>query len=183
MNKFKYLAAFTVPVLTCWMLFSEGWWTFISLMFYFCVIPLFELVLPTLKENLTEAERLKQKNDPWFDVLLYVMVPVQLALIVLFLFQIQTEINTVTLVGKIIAMGIMNGVIAINVGHELGHRRKQFEVILGEILLASSLESHFLPYHNRGHHANVATPKDPATARRNEPLYFFLDPFPLWKLF
>ena len=44
---------------------------------------------------------------------------------------------------------------------------------LGDILLLTSLENHFVPYHNRGHHTNVATPGDPATARLNEPLYFF----------
>jgi alkane 1-monooxygenase len=39
--------------------------------------------------------------------------------------------------------------------------------------LTTSLENHFLPYHNRGHHHNVATPEDPATARKNEPVYLF----------
>jgi alkane 1-monooxygenase len=44
---------------------------------------------------------------------------------------------------------------------------------LGEIALLISLENHFLPYHNLGHHRNVATPEDPATARLNEPVYTF----------
>ncbi len=35
------------------------------------------------------------------------------------------------------------------------------------------LNTHFLPYHNGGHHYNVATPNDAATARKNEILYFF----------
>ena len=35
--------------------------------------------------------------------------------------------------------------------------------------LLTSLETHFLPYHNSGHHYNVATPKDPATAKKGEP--------------
>jgi alkane 1-monooxygenase len=39
--------------------------------------------------------------------------------------------------------------------------------------LLSSLENHFLPYHNRGHHTNVGTPSDPATARKNELVYLF----------
>ena len=67
----------------------------------------------------------------------------------------------------------MCGIIGINLGHELGHRQQAFERLLGELLLLSSLENHFLPYHNRGHHANVATPKDPATARKNEWLFVF----------
>jgi alkane 1-monooxygenase len=70
-------------------------------------------------------------------------------------------------------MGIMCGVIGINVGHELGHRSGRLEQFFGELLLLSSLENHFLPYHNRGHHTNVATPQDPATARKNEAVYVF----------
>jgi alkane 1-monooxygenase len=45
--------------------------------------------------------------------------------------------------------------------------------LIGEVLLLSSLENHFLPYHNRGHHHNVGTPNDPATARKNELLFIF----------
>jgi alkane 1-monooxygenase len=39
--------------------------------------------------------------------------------------------------------------------------------------LLTSLETHFLPYHNSGHHYNVATPKDPATARKGELVFTF----------
>jgi alkane 1-monooxygenase len=77
------------------------------------------------------------------------------------------------LAGKIVSMGIMCGVIGINLGHELGHRLNKVEQLIGEVLLLSSLENHFLPYHNRGHHHNVGTPNDPATARKNELLFIF----------
>jgi alkane 1-monooxygenase len=70
-------------------------------------------------------------------------------------------------------MGIMCGVIGINVGHELGHRNNRFDELLGEILLLTSLNTHFLPYHNGGHHYNVATPRDAATARKNEWIFTF----------
>ena len=32
---------------------------------------------------------------------------------------------------------------------------------------------HFFIEHNKGHHKHVATPQDPSSARRGEPLYFF----------
>ena len=63
--------------------------------------------------------------------------------------------------------------LGINIGHELGHRSNRFERFIGELLLLSSLENHFLPYHNRGHHTNVGTKSDPATARRDEWLFVF----------
>ncbi len=67
----------------------------------------------------------------------------------------------------------MCGILGINVGHELGHRTNRFQQFLGEILLLTSLETHFLRYHNSGHHYNVATPKDPATARKGELVFTF----------
>lgn len=67
----------------------------------------------------------------------------------------------------------MCGVFGINLGHELGHRSNRAEQFLGEILLLTSLENHFLPYHNYCHHKHVATPNDPATARKGESVYAF----------
>jgi alkane 1-monooxygenase len=37
----------------------------------------------------------------------------------------------------------------------------------------TSLYMHFFIEHNKGHHKNVATQEDPASARYNEPIYFF----------
>jgi alkane 1-monooxygenase len=71
------------------------------------------------------------------------------------------------------AMGLMCGVMGINIGHELGHRTSRREQFLGEILLLTSLNTHFLPYHNEGHHREVATPDDPATAKKGQWLFVF----------
>ncbi len=70
-------------------------------------------------------------------------------------------------------MGMMCGVFGINIEHELGHRKSQMEQLLAEISLLSSLDTHFLPYHNSGHHKNAATKFDSATALRGEILFFF----------
>ena len=83
------------------------------------------------------------------------------------------NLTALELIGRVFGMGLMCGTLGINVGHELGHRNNRFDEFLGEILLLSSLNTHFLPYHNAGHHLNVATPKDAATARKSELLYSF----------
>jgi len=141
---------------------------------YFGLLPLLELLLPPASQNINEMERERLEQDRFFDRLLYLTVPVQLATLLFFLFQIQEPgLNTADTVGRILSMGLMCGVFGINVGHELGHRKPGLAHFLGEVMLLTSLENHFTPYHNRGHHANVATPKDPATARRNEPVFFF----------
>jgi len=94
--------------------------------------------------------------------------------LIFFFYSIQEpNLTNSEIFGRIFGMGIMCGVIGINVGHELGHRNNRLDEFIGEILLLTSLNTHFLPYHNGGHHYNVATPKDAATARKNEILFTF----------
>ena len=174
MKKFKYLAVFSLPLTVFIALMSYGWVSYLPLLVFFGLVPLLELFFPPDSKNMDEHERVLAEKDSFYDYMLYLTVPVQVATLIFFLFQIQEPgLNTTTFVGRILSMGLMCGVIGINVGHELGHRRPGLAHFLGEILMLTSLENHFIPYHNIGHHLNVATPKDPATARRNEPVYLF----------
>ncbi|WP_241384812.1 alkane 1-monooxygenase [Rhodococcus sp. CH91] len=70
-------------------------------------------------------------------------------------------------------LGIVGGV-GINAAHELGHKRTTIERRLAKVALAQSFYGHFYVEHNRGHHARVATPDDPATARMGESYWSFL---------
>ncbi len=70
-------------------------------------------------------------------------------------------------------MGLMCGTYGINVGHELGHRRKKSERALAKISLLSSQYMHFFIEHNRGHHHRVSTEEDPASARYGETIFGF----------
>lgn len=141
---------------------------------FFGFVPALELLFRPNSENFSKEEEEAEKENKAYTYILYAMVPVQLAYLFYFFMVIQdTGLTTLDLAGRITAMGLMCGVIGINVGHELGHRNNRFDEFLGEILLLTSLDTHFLPYHNGGHHFNVATPKDAATARKNELLYIF----------
>lgn len=173
MKKLKYLTIYLLPITVALSFNLNGWLTFLPLFVFFVLIPLVELVLTPATRNLNEKERELAAKDPFYDWLLYSMIPIQIAFLVWFLVTFQDANSTLSLVGRSISMAIMCGVIGINIGHELGHRTNRFEQFLGELLLLTSLENHFLPYHNRGHHTNVATPNDPATARKNEWLYIF----------
>lgn len=60
------------------------------------------------------------------------------------------------------------------VGHELVHRRSEpLAMAIGRWLLAMNGDAQFSISHVYGHHMNVATPADPATARRGENAYRF----------
>ena len=68
--------------------------------------------------------------------------------------------------------GYMAGVNGL-AGHELIHRREPYNKALGMFTFTKVLYSHFLLEHNSGHHRNVATPEDSATAWIGENFYRF----------
>lgn len=174
MRKFKYLTVLSLPVTVIFSLIVNGPWTFLPLVVFFGMVPLLELLFPPDARNMENNDRVLAENDSFYDYLLYLMVPIQWGTLLYFLFAIQEPgLSYLELTGRISSMGLMCGIIGINVGHELGHRKPGLAHFLGELLMLSSLENHFIPYHNIGHHFNVATPKDPATARRNESIYRF----------
>ena len=69
--------------------------------------------------------------------------------------------------------GILLATNAINVAHELGHRGPYIERFMSKCLYMPCLYMHFYIEHNFGHHLNVATPEDGATARYNQTVYSF----------
>jgi alkane 1-monooxygenase len=142
--------------------------------FGFLVIPFLELLIPPNHSNLDAAEEEMAKADRFYDWVLYLIVPIQYLILYQFCMHIQdADITTTDRIGRIMTMGLMCGVMGINVGHELGHRVNRTEQTLARMLLLTSLYMHFFIEHNRGHHKYVGTPEDCSTAKRNEPLYFF----------
>jgi len=173
MSKLKYLSVYILAFSAYISFTNFGVWTYLPLIFSFIFIPLLELFFKPNSANFNSESKKTLKKDRFFNFVLYSTVPIQIGLLIYFLFVIQEELTTFELVGRISSLGILCGILGINVGHELGHRTNRFEQFLGEILLLTSLETHFLPYHNSGHHYNVATPKDPATARKGEIVFTF----------
>ena len=172
--RLKYLFVYTIPV-TVWISFhAEGWLTYLPLITYFGLVPFLELLVQPDSSNWDKRREEDEKNQSLYDWILFGTVPVQLFFLVYFFDVIQqTPAWSVEFYGRITAMGFMCGVVGINVGHELGHRQERWQQFLGEVLLLTSLNTHFLPYHNAGHHRNVATPEDSATARKNEVLFIY----------
>ena len=173
-QRLKYLFVYTIPV-TVFIAFNmNGYWTFLPLLVFFGLVPLLELLLAPDKENMDKKLADDEKNKTIYDYILYGTLPIQVGFLVYFFLIIgETPYGSLEYIGRITAMGFMCGVVGINVGHELGHRHKRWEQFMGEILLLTSLDTHFLPYHNAGHHRNVATPGDSATARKNELLFVY----------
>jgi len=170
----KFLLPFSLFVLAYLAFTQRGWLIASPVIYAFGFIPLLELLIPLSKENMTEAEEKIAKDDRIYDWWLYIIVPLQYAALVFFLFSLQEEgLTTWEKWGRIVAMGLLCGAFGINVGHELGHRRFLYERNLAKALLLTSLYMHFYIEHNKGHHKNVSTKEDPSSARKWEPIYLF----------
>lgn len=141
----------------------------------YLLIPILEHLLPLNSYNLSKTEKELAKNDLFYNWILYLLVPLQLVVVYVFLTTISnTTISTVELIAYSLSMGTILGVNGINGGHELGHKTQEpIKLFLAHVLLMTSLQNHFMTYHNSGHHKDVATPKDLTTAKQGQNFYSF----------
>lgn len=170
----KYLIAYIAPLAGYLGIYYGGVWSLGSIYVGFVLIPIVEQILPKSDANLAPEVEEKQALSRFFDVLLYLNIPILYGLIAFFFYRLsQGGLTTGEIIGMICNVGLIVGTCGINVGHELGHRTTRYEQIMAKILLLPALYMHFYIEHNRGHHKNVATPEDPASARLGENIYAF----------
>ena len=175
MAKLKYIAGYFIPLLALLCFHSTGWRAWLGIVVIFVFIPLLEMFIPPNTYNLDETERELAKEDVYFDLVLYLLVPLHLFVIYTFLTTIdQPGLTASDLAARILMMGVILGFLGINIGHELGHKTQHtFKSFLAQVLLTTSLQNHFVPYHNGGHHKDVATPNDLTSARKGDNYYWF----------
>ncbi len=174
MKDIKYLLAYSVPFSAFIGVYLGGFWSPAAIYFAFVLIPILEVYLPKSTENHSEDVETERLSNRFFDVLLYLNIPILYSLIAYLLFVLSTRnLQTAESIGMILSVGITIGSNGINVAHELGHRNNKFEQLLSKILLLPALYLHFFVEHNRGHHKNIATDLDPASSKLNETVYAF----------
>ena len=174
MRDAKYLFAYIAPLSAFLGIYYGGVWSLGAIYVAFVLIPLLELVLPYSKENFEQEEEQERSVVLFFDILLYLNLPILFSLIIYYFLRIEAGgLTTFEEVGMTLNIGVLIGTIGINVAHELGHRSTQYEQFFAKALLLSGLYMHFFIEHNRGHHKNVATEEDPASARFGENVYTF----------
>jgi alkane 1-monooxygenase len=72
-----------------------------------------------------------------------------------------------------VTTGVFSSMFAINVAHELIHRRQPLDRFIGGLLLSTVSFGTFKIVHLQVHHPYVGTPLDFATARRGQTIYSF----------
>lgn len=151
-----------------------GLWMLAAPIYAFVAIP----VLDTIMQF--NEKRLPPETDEslliWHRALTWLWLPLQMLLIfgLIYIATYTNRLEVWEVIVMAIVVGLASGGIGITYAHELIHQQNKFERTIGEILMCSSLYGHWCIEHVYGHHINVATPKDPATAREGESIYRFL---------
>ena len=87
----------------------------------------------------------------------------------------KESFNLIDKVSIIINIAIFIGSLGTVAAHELTHRKKnKFDMFIGNWLLSFSWDCNFAVEHVYGHHKNVCLPEDPASAKRDENIYWFI---------
>ena len=177
--------------LACWMLFlpmvpfsalvgreqgTQNLWAWMILAVFFILVPVVDYLVgkdPVNPDEDTQVPELSQDKS-------YRALPLLLAVAWLgLLFYaghvfVSNDYSWAGMLGWIMSIGLLGGMIAINLGHELIHKDPKVENWMGGLLLSSVTYGGFKVEHVRGHHVHVSTPDDASSSRYNQSLYDFL---------
>ena len=149
------------------------WLIFVPLIIIYIIIPLLDWVFSEDQSNPPEEIVPKLEQNNYYRFITYLMLPVHFfSLYYILDFIVSTPMPVWMLITLIYTLGVFGG-LAVNLGHEMGHKKNSLDKNLAKLALASSGYGHFNIEHNAGHHKYVATPEDSASAKYGENIYHF----------
>ncbi|NDY96393.1 alkane 1-monooxygenase [Wenzhouxiangella limi] len=164
-----------LPVAAIGLQIASGseWMLFSPLIVVYVLVPLLDAVLGEDASNPPAAAVSGLESDRYYRVLTWLTVPLYFAsLVITVAWAVLTPLAWPAWLALAWSAGLAGG-LAVNTGHELGHKRTRTEQILARLALAVPGYGHFGVEHNFGHHRAVATPEDSASARFGESIYAF----------
>ncbi len=174
-RKLGFFTAFIIPALVVIGFYLDGHGNYLAILFSFLLLPILDQSLGIDTENISEQEAKIKAEEFYYRFVTYVWTYFQIAFIVWGAYAATTGklSSAFEWTGFILGFPLVTGGIGITVAHELGHKKSLLERTYGKVLLMTVCYMHFYIEHNRGHHVYVATPEDPATARKYENFYRF----------
>ena len=184
---FGYLVALLVPAqlpLAAWLggrhpqyLDALAW---MPLAVLFVLLPVLDYTLGHDRDNPSPAAAVALERQWGYRAFALAFLPLQLLLLGWSAQHLVTAgYGVVGVIGWLLSQGVVSGVAAINVAHELIHKDSRLERAAGGLLLCTVGYHGFKIEHVRGHHVHVATPLDASTARFGQTVWQFL-PRALW---
>jgi alkane 1-monooxygenase len=160
------------PVLMLWL--GNPWMLWLPLVFLYGAVPLADALIGEERSNPPESAVAQLEADAYYRYITYALVPVLWGAFVFAAWFVAThDLPWYAWLAMVLNTGAVGG-FGINLGHEMGHKHHRLERWLALITLAPSGYGHFTIEHNRGHHAQVATPQDCASSRMGESIWRFV---------
>lgn len=165
-----------VQIIPLWLMYvtQSGWPALIITGFFFGIVPILELVIGERTPEIRNAG-----NDSFFVALLYIQALFHFAIFA----GVVALVCTVDLplwasAMAVLSIGVLNGQCPL-IAHEFGHKAGRIKRLSSNMVLAIVGMGHFMVQHVRGHHVQVATPEDCASAPMGQDAYtFVLGSFP-----
>ena len=164
-----------IPLVAFGLMLRTGaeWTLWIPLVVLYAFIPLLDYLFPNDRSNPPEQVVPQLEADVYYRVLNYLTVPLHFVILVVGAWFIANHsLSWSGLLAVSLTVGVISG-FGINTGHELGHKKGAVDRLAAKLVLAVPFYGHFSMEHNAGHHAEVATPEDSASARFGESIYRF----------
>lgn len=174
LKKLGFLWSYSVLVIIVGSYYLGGpGWAAAGIVYVYVGIPLLDWLLGEDHSNIGHDQFEAVLNDRFFDVIVYSFVYLQFGLLGWGGYVIlHDNLALWQQIALGFSIGLFGGTI-INVSHELVHRSSRVAQFHAKIALASVCYMHWGLEHVHGHHRHVATPQDPATARRGQTVYSF----------
>lgn len=164
-----------IPVGCCLLAASlnDTAWYWGTVLTWYAIVPIVDHLLPKDASNPPPEVVPQLDADLYYRILPCLTVPIHYFTLIYAAWVVGTQdLPWHAILGLGLSVGIANG-LAINTGHELGHKKTKIERWLAKAVLAVVGYGHFFIEHNRGHHKDVATPEDPATSKMGQNIYAF----------
>ena len=158
------LALVPLAALAAW---RGGWWWVMLPAYSWYLVTGLDALLGTDDDN--PATDTPDRDLFWHRAVTAIWAPLQL-LVIFGGIWIATmdHLSGWEMAGLFFGIGVLSGTIGLVYAHELLHQKPGWERLMGDLLLASTLYSHFRTEHLLVHHSWVGTPRDAVSARYNE---------------
>jgi len=146
----------------------------LSPVFFYVLIPIIEMAFGEDTSNPPKEAIPRLRDDPFYRWSAFAALPAAyLVWVVGAWYVANMDLTLTAYIAVTVANGLM-GAGALNTAHEVGHRRDRTSINVARFLLCLCGMGHFRIEHNLGHHVQVATPEDSATAMMGESFYAFV---------
>jgi alkane 1-monooxygenase len=152
---------------------GSEWLLVTPILFSYGLVPVLDAVLGEDRSNPPERTVPELEGDRYYRVLTWLTVPLHIVSLAAAAWWAATQgLSPGGWLTLAVVAGLASG-LAVNTAHEMGHKHTRLEQWLSRLALAVPAYGHFTVEHNFGHHRDVATPEDCASARMNESIYRF----------